>query len=147
MPSCEGESAGPDPPPRGSVTNGSLWPLGLAGSPICTQKQGHKFPCCKCKSCLVFHIQMARNSPREQARLRRIGTTTAYFWRCWHHVDRRLPTASMMPLGSPVPFTSFTTHPSRGCTVATGPCTQPDRIQCLYIDCSHSFQLMDKSRS
>ena len=46
-----------------TVTNGSLWPLGLAGSPICTQKQGHKFPCCKCKSCLVSRIQMARKIP------------------------------------------------------------------------------------
>ena len=30
------------------VTNGSLWPLGLVGSPICTQKQSHTFLCCKC---------------------------------------------------------------------------------------------------
>ena len=32
------------------VTNGSLWPLSLGEVPqFCTLKQGHKFPCCKCK--------------------------------------------------------------------------------------------------
>ena len=141
MPSCEGESVGLNSPSRGSVTNGSLWPLSLAGSPICTQKQGHKFLCCKCKSRLVSCIQMARNFPREQARLHHIGTTTAYFQHCWHHVDRQLPTASMMPLGSPVPFTSFTTHPSRECTAATGPCTRPDHVRCLSIKCGRSFYI------
>ena len=65
-------------------------------------------------------------TPRqEQARLHWRGTTNSLFRCCCRHVYRWLPTASRMPLGSPVPFTSCTTHPSRGCTAATCPCQQP----------------------
>ena len=123
------------------VTNGSLWPLGLAGSPICTQKQGHKFLCCKCKSRLVSRILMARNSPPRAGQTAQYRHNNCLFRCCYHHADRRLPKASMIPLGSPVIFTAFTMHPSRGCTAATGPCTRPDRIQCLSIECERSSSI------
>ncbi len=72
---------------------------------------------------------------QEQARLRQIGTTNCLFQRCYRHVDWWLPMAPMIPLESLVPFTSFTTHPSRGCTAATGPHQRPARVRGLPIKC------------
>jgi hypothetical protein len=83
-----------------------------------------------------------------QVRLCRRHTTTCFFWRCRCHDNQRLLMASEMPLGSPVPFTSFTTHPGRGCTAATGPCQQPahdsmpdHQLRTVGV---HSFQSMGK---
>jgi hypothetical protein len=62
---------------------------------------------------------------RAQARLCQRCTATCFFRCCRCHDNWWLLMASEMPLGSPVPFTSFTTHHGRGCTAATGPCQRP----------------------
>ncbi len=70
-----------------TVTNGSLWPLGLAGSPIALRNKVTNSPVASANLVLFLAFKWLEKSPREQARPRRVGTTAAYSWRCWHHVD------------------------------------------------------------
>jgi hypothetical protein len=111
--------------------------------------RGLKFSCQKCNFPVSFLAFVATKTPRQaQVRLRQRCTATCFFRCCCCHDDLWLLMASEMPLGSPVPFTSFTTHPGRRCTAATGPCQQPDhnsmsdhQLQMVRV---HLFQLMGK---
>ena len=102
MPSREGEVAGPDPQSRGSVTNGRFNTSISATSQIRTRESGvpsspvrlQIFPCITARRAHDRqHVEEGQTAPLCTRRL---------------HANWRLPTASMMPFGSPVFFTSFT---------------------------------------
>ncbi len=113
LPSREGEVAGLYPQSQGSVTNGCfqarLIHRSLAGSLICTcKKGGHQFPRSSTNLChfLAFECRKGLAWRHDQTALKRhnIGPLQT-------HCNNGLPTAaaaSVVTIGSPVPFTLFT---------------------------------------
>ncbi len=80
----------------------------MAASQIRTRESGGTRSPAQVQILYHFLVPAAKETaPRANVRRRRKGTTIPLHLR-YLRADWRLPTASMMPSGSPVPFTSFT---------------------------------------
>ena len=128
MPSREGEDRGRRS--RSSVMRecAEWWSLACFGGKLNSPRErSHNFSLSKVQfNCLVSRVcgskLPAHRRPDRDGRDDDLPLLGSH-----RPADRRLSTASMMPHGSPVPITSFTRPPSRGCTAATGPRPRPVR--------------------